>query len=99
MTRNLDNRVEAVTPVEDPRLRRELKFNLDLILADNVQRWTMNPDGSYEQQQPEEGEQQVSTQETLMRKTTQAVETDRGSFTPEFPTDNGILVEAPENDG
>ncbi len=99
MTRNLDNRVEAVTPVEDPRLRRELKFNLDLILADNVQRWAMNPDGSYGQQQPEEGEQQVSTQETLMRKTTQTVETDRGSFTPEFPTDNGILVEAPENDG
>ena len=97
MTRNLDNRVEAVTPVEDPRLRRELKFNLDLILADNVQRWMMNPDGSYEQQQPEEGEQQVSTQETLMRKATQAVETDRGSFTPEFPTDNGILVEAPDD--
>ena len=73
MTRNLDSRVEAVTPVEDPDLRRQLKFNLELILADNRRRWTMNADGSYDQQRPAEGEDVVDTQAVLMERTRAAV--------------------------
>jgi polyphosphate kinase len=97
MTRNLDHRVEAVTPVEDPTLRRKLKFNLELILADNKQRWTMNSDGSYDQQQPD-GEPPVATQERLMRKTLESLDADDPAerLTPEFPTDTGILVDAPD---
>jgi polyphosphate kinase len=96
MTRNLDHRVEAVTPVEDPMLRRKLKFNLELILADNKQRWMMNSDGSYDQQQPD-GEPPVATQETLMRKTMASLDTDDPAegFTAEFPTDTDIFVDAP----
>ncbi len=37
MTRNLDARVEAAVPIEDPRLQEEIKAILDLQLADNVQ--------------------------------------------------------------
>lgn len=52
MTRNLDRRVEAVTPVEDPELQAELDAVLDTMLADNRRRWVMRPDGSYVQQRP-----------------------------------------------
>ncbi len=72
MTRNLDSRVEAVTPVEDPDIRRQLKFNLELILADDRRRWTMNPDGSYDQQRPD-GDRVVDTQAILMERTRSAV--------------------------
>jgi polyphosphate kinase len=65
MTRNLDSRVEAVTPVEDPAIREQLRFNLHLNLSDNRKRWTMHPDGSYVQQRPGD-EPEVNTQEILM---------------------------------
>ncbi|QSX00582.1 polyphosphate kinase 1 [Haloterrigena alkaliphila] len=48
MTRNLDNRVEAIAPIEDPRLRSRLDEILETLLADTRNRWVMRPDGSYE---------------------------------------------------
>ena len=33
MPRNLDRRVEAVTPIEDPKLKDELKDILDILLV------------------------------------------------------------------
>ena len=97
MTRNLDNRVEAVTPVEDPALRRQLKFNLELTLSDNKQRWILNPDGSYDQQYPEDDEPVVATQQMLMRRTASAVRGDGSGFSPEvdLSANSDILVEAP----
>lgn len=47
MHRNLDARVEAVTPIEDDALRRELAFILDANLRDNRRRWVMDADGVY----------------------------------------------------
>ncbi|WP_254279015.1 polyphosphate kinase 1 [Haloarcula marina] len=96
MTRNLDSRVEAVTPVEDPEIRRQLKFNLDLILADNCKRWTMNADGSYDQQYPRDGEAVVNTQAILMRETMKATRRDDvdSGIPADYPVDSGILVEA-----
>jgi polyphosphate kinase len=76
MTRNLDYRVEAVTPVEDVAIREQLRFNLEVILADNTKRWEMQPDGTYEQQTPDPDEQEVNTQSILMAATTQAASTD-----------------------
>ncbi len=75
MTRNLDNRVEAVTPVEDPALREQLRFNLELILADNRRVWEMRSDGSYEQRQPGE-EPVVDTQAVLMEQALAATAAD-----------------------
>ncbi|HEC14931.1 MAG TPA: RNA degradosome polyphosphate kinase, partial [Rhodospirillales bacterium] len=49
MTRNLEHRVEVLTPVEAPELRRELKEMLDLQLKDNRSGWDMLADGSYVQ--------------------------------------------------
>ena len=75
MTRNLDNRVEAVTPVETVALREQLRFVLEASLADNRRRWEMRSDGSYEQVTP--GEDPVrDIQEILMRATDAAL--DRG---------------------
>src|SRR5208283_791583 len=47
MKRNLESRVEAVTPVEDPALRKELRTVLDCQLAPNECAWEMQSDGSY----------------------------------------------------
>jgi polyphosphate kinase len=98
MTRNLDSRVEAVTPVQDPAIRRQLKFNLELILADNRQRWTMNADGSYDQQHPADGEPVIETQRVLMEQTREAVRRDdcRTGLDTDGRFDGDILVEAPE---
>ena len=47
MRRNLGNRVEILVPVEPPELREELRFVLDMQLADEKSGWRMQPDGSY----------------------------------------------------
>jgi polyphosphate kinase len=49
MYRNLDRRVELVTPIDDPHLRTQLKTEiLDAYLRDNVNARKLLPDGSYE---------------------------------------------------
>ena len=68
MSRNLDYRVEAIAPVEDPRLQEELKAILDLQLADNVKAWDMRADGTYVQRRPAEGEEPRNSQELLMQR-------------------------------
>jgi polyphosphate kinase len=52
MPRNLDRRVEAVTPVEDHRLRRQLEMLMQLYLDDTTA-WVMHSDGQFSQRQPE----------------------------------------------
>ncbi|MBI4780098.1 MAG: polyphosphate kinase 1 [Oscillatoriophycideae cyanobacterium NC_groundwater_1537_Pr4_S-0.65um_50_18] len=72
MTRNLDRRVEAVTPIEDPHLLAELKSILDLMMSDNRQAWDLQSDGSYTQRRPAKGEVERSSQKLLMEKALQA---------------------------
>jgi len=67
MTRNLDNRVEAVVPIEDPELQSSLRTVLETNLADNRKRWRMQPDGTYRLQQPAAGAAATSVQEQSMR--------------------------------
>ena len=74
MTRNLDNRVEAVMPVETRHVRRQLRFVLEATLSDNRRRWLMDEDGGYEQVTPGEGEPVRDVQEILMDATERAVE-------------------------
>jgi len=47
MQRNLQSRVEVMTPVEDPELRQELRLILDVQLGDPRSAWDMQPDGGY----------------------------------------------------
>jgi polyphosphate kinase len=73
MSRNLDFRVEAIVPVEEPRLQEELKAVLDLELADNVKAWDMRADGTYVQRSPGPGEEPRSSQELLMQRSLERV--------------------------
>jgi polyphosphate kinase len=52
MKRNLESRVEAVVPVEDPLLRRELRTVLDTQLSGNHGEWEMQADGQYVRRAP-----------------------------------------------
>lgn len=52
MARNLDRRVEAVTPVEDADVAKELKEILDILLRDNRHSWELQSDGCYVQRSP-----------------------------------------------
>jgi polyphosphate kinase len=72
MTRNLDRRVEAVTPVEDAGLVTELKDILNIMLTDNRQAWELQPDGSYVQRRPSEKEPERSAQKILMQRLSRA---------------------------
>ena len=47
MNRNLSARVEAITPIEEPRLKEQLEHILRLSLADHRQAWELGPDGRY----------------------------------------------------
>jgi len=67
MQRNLDRRVELVTPIEDSRLKKRLKEEvLDVCLRDNVKARVLLPDGSYERVVAAKGEERVDTQSQLM---------------------------------
>ncbi len=56
MHRNLEHRIEAVTPVEDHNIRKRIWGVLRVMLADKRQAWVMQPNGSYVQLFPEEGD-------------------------------------------
>ncbi len=51
MRRNLDRRVEAVTPIEDNKIKTEIKHLLDSYLDENKDSWNMQSDGSYTKNQ------------------------------------------------
>ncbi|KZR84809.1 polyphosphate kinase 1 [Synechococcus sp. MIT S9504] len=59
MPRNLDRRVEAVTPVEEPALREQLERLMQIYLDDNRGSFDMQADGSFSQRHPE-GEERNS---------------------------------------
>jgi polyphosphate kinase len=65
MPRNLDLRVEVVTPVTDPDLTGRLQEILDVMLADNVQAWELSEDGDWQRRKPGDGERPVATHRAL----------------------------------
>ena len=62
MGRNLDRRVEAVTPIEDPMLRERIEQMLRTYLDDNRGAWEMQSDGHFMQRQPNDGERNSQLQ-------------------------------------
>ena len=62
MGRNLDRRVEAVTPIDDPVLRSQLENLLQTYLQDNRGAWDMGSDGQFTQRQPQEDERNSQLQ-------------------------------------
>ena len=66
MPRNLDARVEVITPIEDTSLVKELKQILEIVMADNRQAWDLRSDGTYVQRTPKDGEPEMSSQKHFM---------------------------------
>ncbi|MEE8886686.1 MAG: RNA degradosome polyphosphate kinase [Eubacteriales bacterium] len=63
MPRNLDKRVEIVFPLLNSKLKNEAMNILHIQLADNCKARVMQPDGSYVQENPKEGEKPLCAQE------------------------------------
>lgn len=66
LPRNLDHRIEVVTPIEARPLQAELDAVFDALLADNAQAWELRSDGSWLRIRPPKGEQRRSAQSQLM---------------------------------
>lgn len=67
LRRNLERRVEAITPIEDRVLRQRCWQVLALMLADQRQAWDLNEEGVYVQRQPENEAAEEGVQAKLMR--------------------------------
>jgi polyphosphate kinase len=66
MARNLDDRVELITPVDHPGLADELVGIVDLMVADTAGAWRLHPDGSWQRVRPAPGEAPFLSQQALM---------------------------------
>jgi polyphosphate kinase len=65
MPRNLDTRVELVTPVDDPSLREDLLDTLERSLADDSNSWDLGSDNVWRRRTPQ-GPEPRSVQRELM---------------------------------
>jgi polyphosphate kinase len=68
MQRNLNARVEAVFPVDDPHLRREVLTVLDLGLRDNVKARELLPNGVYVRARRRAGQRRLDSQARLLER-------------------------------
>ena len=55
MQRNLESRVEVVTPITPRHLQEELRLVLNTLLDDSTNTWEMQSDGSYVKRKPKSG--------------------------------------------
>ena len=72
MVRNLDHRVEVITPVDDPACQRELLDALDIELADTALAWELTSGGEWVHCHPAPGEAPLNSQDVLMRRAASA---------------------------
>ncbi|WP_442938347.1 polyphosphate kinase 1 [Nostoc sp.] len=66
MRRNLDRRVEVITPVKDPDIAKDLQEIMGIMLADNRQAWELQADGTYIQRRPYDDSPEANSQKLLM---------------------------------
>ena len=69
MLRNLDRRVEVITPIKDQEIAKDLQEILGIMLADNRHAWDLQSDGSYIQRCPGENCPEANSQKTIMAMT------------------------------
>jgi polyphosphate kinase len=74
MPRNLDSRVELVTPVEDDGLEGELLDLLERCFADNTNAWELDAEGDWTRLGPGEGEWRSAQEELRQRHAARAAE-------------------------
>ena len=74
MPRNLDSRVELVTPVEDEGLRAELLDVLERCFAENANAWELDADGVWTRLVAPQGERRSVQEELRERHAARAAE-------------------------
>lgn len=67
MARNLDNRVELVAPVDDPRACEEIQALIDVQLRDTALAWELGADGAWRRVEPAPGQEPLNSQDALMQ--------------------------------
>jgi polyphosphate kinase len=68
MPRNLDHRVEVVTPVEDVALQAELSSTFEALWRDTASSFELEANGGWQRVQPKKDERARSGQQILMRR-------------------------------
>jgi polyphosphate kinase len=66
MHRNLDYRVEVLTPIEHPRLKKYLAFMLNLYLKDNYLRWELQAGNKHVRLKPKKNEMRIAVHDALL---------------------------------
>ena len=74
MPRNLDSRVELVTPVEDPELKAEMLDVLERCFAENANAWELDADGAWTRLVVPEGQRRSVQEELRERHAARAAE-------------------------
>ena len=69
--RNLDDRIEAIVPVEDPDLKQQLIGILHLCLHDRRLGWDLHPEGHFVQRCPSSRSEQMGFHDILMQRARQ----------------------------
>ncbi len=82
MPRNLDRRVEAIVPILDTDIAKDLQEVLGIMLADNRQAWELQPDGSYVQRRPGQDCPESNSQQVLMAMSLGSVGINSNSMEP-----------------
>lgn len=92
MTRNLDKRIELLTPIDDRASQRVLIDYLKSCFRDNQQASRILPDGSSERVERAKGEEKFRLQAYLQEQAEQQARESReqraASFEPHLPTDS-----------
>jgi polyphosphate kinase len=68
MPRNLDHRVEVVTPIEDETIQGELSATIEALWRDTASSFELDAAGNWQRVQPKKDERPRSGQQVLMRR-------------------------------
>ena len=74
MPRNLDTRVELVTPVEDPALKADVLDTLERCLADDTNAWDLASDSTWTRRTPDGAQPRSVHRELMVGHTARATE-------------------------
>ncbi|MFN8224390.1 MAG: polyphosphate kinase 1 [Gaiellales bacterium] len=78
MPRNLDRRIEVLTPIENARVRQELTSVLDSVFADTTNAWILAADGTWSRERLTDPKPQTHQAAMMRRAQQRARRGDRG---------------------